>query len=201
MIEFYKVGRDIYVRWELTGDYEGDQEITWLRDGNGKSFLFLATAYDEFYERVTDWADSYSNRLYGSQGNKLLISNYDEDVIYCFCVLGNINFQVITNYVILNDDFFEAGYCLDIPVYAFKGTGYYNLPGRSGMTPPGKANFYDEHLAYYQELQPSSPLSTPTGLNADNITSNSATISWTAVENASGYKVEYRRQGDTTWNE
>lgn len=45
------------------------------------------------------------------------------------------------------------------------------------------------------------PLPTPTGLNADNITSNSATISWNAVENASDYKVEYRRQGDTTWNE
>ena len=47
----------------------------------------------------------------------------------------------------------------------------------------------------------STPLSTPTGLYADNITSNSARVSWTAVENASGYKVEYRRQGDTTWNE
>lgn len=47
----------------------------------------------------------------------------------------------------------------------------------------------------------STPLSTPTGLNADQITSNSATISWNAVENATDYKVEYRRQGDTTWNE
>lgn len=44
-------------------------------------------------------------------------------------------------------------------------------------------------------------LATPTGLNADQITSSGATISWTAVENASSYKVEYRRQGDTTWNE
>ena len=49
--------------------------------------------------------------------------------------------------------------------------------------------------------RPLPPLSTPTGLNADNITSNSATISWNAVENATDYKVEYRRQGDTTWNE
>lgn len=45
------------------------------------------------------------------------------------------------------------------------------------------------------------PLSTPTGLYADQITSDSATISWNAVENATDYKVEYRRQGDTTWNE
>ena len=48
---------------------------------------------------------------------------------------------------------------------------------------------------------PATPLATPTGLNATNVTSNSARISWNAVENASGYKVEYRRQGDTTWNE
>lgn len=45
------------------------------------------------------------------------------------------------------------------------------------------------------------PLATPTGLYADNITSDSARVSWTAVENATSYKVEYRRQGDTTWNE
>ena len=54
---------------------------------------------------------------------------------------------------------------------------------------------------YWSLYNQATPLSTPTGLNADNITSNSARVSWTAVENASGYKVEYRRQGDTTWNE
>lgn len=54
---------------------------------------------------------------------------------------------------------------------------------------------------YFWEPSQAEPLSTPTGLNADNITSNSATISWNAVENATDYKVEYRRQGDTTWNE
>lgn len=51
------------------------------------------------------------------------------------------------------------------------------------------------------ETQAAQPLSTPTGLYADNITSDSARIGWNAVENATGYKVEYRRQGDTTWNE
>jgi hypothetical protein len=53
----------------------------------------------------------------------------------------------------------------------------------------------------WEEIPQTTPLSTPTGLYADNITSDSAKVSWTAVENASGYKVEYRRQGDTTWNE
>lgn len=60
-----------------------------------------------------------------------------------------------------------------------------------------------DSYSYYVWKDPSTltPLSTPTGLNADQITSNSATISWNAVENATDYKVEYRRQGDTTWNE
>lgn len=44
-------------------------------------------------------------------------------------------------------------------------------------------------------------LATPTNLTSTNITSNSAQVSWNAVENATDYKVEYRRQGDTTWNE
>lgn len=47
----------------------------------------------------------------------------------------------------------------------------------------------------------STKLATPTNLSATNITSNSAQVSWTGVENASSYKVQYRRQGDTTWNE
>ena len=46
-----------------------------------------------------------------------------------------------------------------------------------------------------------SPLATPTNLSATNITSSGATVSWTGDENATSYKVEYRRQGDTTWNE
>ena len=36
-------------------------------------------------------------------------------------------------------------------------------------------------------------LTTPSGLYADNITSDSARIGWNAVSNASGYKVEYRQ--------
>lgn len=54
---------------------------------------------------------------------------------------------------------------------------------------------------YVYERPPATPLSTPTGLYADNITSDSARVSWSAVENATDYKVEYRKQGDTTWNE
>lgn len=44
-------------------------------------------------------------------------------------------------------------------------------------------------------------LSTPTGLYADNITSNSARTNWQAVENASNYKVQYKAAGDTVWTE
>jgi hypothetical protein len=41
-------------------------------------------------------------------------------------------------------------------------------------------------------------LSTPTGLNADQITSNSATISWTTVTNASSYRITYTPSGGTS---
>lgn len=44
-------------------------------------------------------------------------------------------------------------------------------------------------------------LNTPSNLSATNITSSGATVSWAGDENATSYKVEYRRQGDTTWNE
>lgn len=42
-------------------------------------------------------------------------------------------------------------------------------------------------------------LATPTDLTATNVTINSATLSWGAVTNASGYKVEYRKKGTSTW--
>ena len=45
------------------------------------------------------------------------------------------------------------------------------------------------------------PLPTPTGLNATNVTSNSARTNWQAVENASNYKVQYKAAGDTVWTE
>lgn len=53
----------------------------------------------------------------------------------------------------------------------------------------------------YPFLLPAAPLATPTGLNADNITSNSARTNWQAVENASNYKVQYKAAGDTVWTE
>lgn len=45
------------------------------------------------------------------------------------------------------------------------------------------------------------PLSTPTNLASSNITHNSATVSWGAVTNASGYKVEYKKTSSSTWTE
>ena len=53
---------------------------------------------------------------------------------------------------------------------------------------------------YYWRL-PTTPLATPTGLNATNVTSNSARTNWQAVENASNYKVQYKAAGDTVWTE
>lgn len=88
--------------------------------------------------------------------------------------------------------FFSNSYAADDLKWAFLGEW-----GNGGAA----ANAWLESQTWSYIFTRSQPLSTPTGLNADNITSNSATISWNAVENASDYKVEYRRQGDTTWNE
>lgn len=43
-------------------------------------------------------------------------------------------------------------------------------------------------------------LDTPTNLAASNITDTSATLSWNAVANASGYVVEWRASGASSWN-
>jgi hypothetical protein len=52
-------------------------------------------------------------------------------------------------------------------------------------------------LAY----QTAEQLTTPTNLTSSNITINSAQVSWTGVENASSYKVEYRQNGQSTWTD
>lgn len=54
---------------------------------------------------------------------------------------------------------------------------------------------------YVFPRQTAQPLATPTNLTSSNITINSAQVSWTGVENATDYKVEYRKQGEKTWNE
>lgn len=54
---------------------------------------------------------------------------------------------------------------------------------------------------YWSLYNPATPLSTPTGLYADNITSDSATTHWTGDASASNYKVQYKAAGDTVWTE
>lgn len=44
-------------------------------------------------------------------------------------------------------------------------------------------------------------LDTPTDLTATNITNNSADLGWSAIENASNYRVDYRIYGDTLWQQ
>lgn len=45
------------------------------------------------------------------------------------------------------------------------------------------------------------PLSTPIGLNATNITSDSALLGWAQNANASNFKIEYKINGDTSWTQ
>lgn len=61
-------------------------------------------------------------------------------------------------------------------------------------------NVQTQGVDYYWEPA-TTPLSTPTGLYADNITSDSATTHWTGDANASNYKVQYKAAGDTVWTE
>ena len=64
-------------------------------------------------------------------------------------------------------------------------------------------NSYIQSLSWTQILtrRQATPLTTPSGLYADNITSDSARTNWQAVENASNYKVQYKAAGDTVWTE
>ena len=43
------------------------------------------------------------------------------------------------------------------------------------------------------------PLAAPSNLNASNVTSTSAKVSWNSVNNATGYKVEFRKSGTSSW--
>lgn len=54
-------------------------------------------------------------------------------------------------------------------------------------------------ITYEEESAPA--LSTPTNLSTSNITYNSVTLSWDKVENASRYKLEYKKDGATAWIE
>ena len=44
-------------------------------------------------------------------------------------------------------------------------------------------------------------LATPSGVGVTDVTTNSARIVWNNVTNATGYRIEYRRVGDTEWTE
>lgn len=66
---------------------------------------------------------------------------------------------------------------------------------------PGVTFYSRDYFPYYYEAPSGQPLSTPTGLYADNIKSDSATTHWTGDANASNYKVQYKAAGDTVWTE
>lgn len=81
---------------------------------------------------------------------------------------------------------------------------------KMGATPPFSAVVNSNKISVelngtsaYKDLyiHETPQLSTPTGLYADNITSDSARTNWQAVENASNYKVQYKAAGDTVWTE
>lgn len=63
-----------------------------------------------------------------------------------------------------------------------------------------RANCQDLTSAYAQaQFTTLAPCNAPGGLNTTNITSNSATLSWTAVSGASSYRLEYKLTSSSTW--
>lgn len=71
----------------------------------------------------------------------------------------------------------------------------------SARTPTDSTNYDGSVYTSPVSIATLAPLSAPTGLTHDQVTSNSARVGWNAVTNATDYKVEYRVQGATNWTE
>ena len=99
----------------------------------------------------------------------------------------NISGEIVLTYP-LDVNLIAIGYTTTFPIYH----GWDRLGNQ-------EADALFDECEYVWEV--TTPLSTPTGLYADNITSNSARTNWNAVENASNYKVQYKAAGDTVWTE
>ncbi len=71
-------------------------------------------------------------------------------------------------------------------------------PSYTGMLGSGRLNA-QKALVALQGMFTTNPPSTPTGLNSSNVTSSSATLSWSATSGATSYDVQIRPQGGS-WN-
>jgi len=71
-------------------------------------------------------------------------------------------------------------------------------PSYTGMLGSGRLNA-QKALVALQGMFTTTPPSTPTGLNSSNVTSSSATLSWSATSGATSYDVQIRPQGGS-WN-
>jgi hypothetical protein len=71
-------------------------------------------------------------------------------------------------------------------------------PSYTGMLGSGRLNA-QKALVALQGMFTTTPPSTPTGLNTSNVTSSSATLSWSATSGATSYDVQIRPQGGS-WN-
>ena len=187
----------VWVAWELPNNTEGGMEVDWINNSELWIFNSPVSPTDLF-----TFLGNPVGKIQKSQkdgGEAVLISaEITHPEVYYFGVFGRQNYQSFTNYLFINEDDLEP-YSQALEHY-WKASGEY--PG--GYSPPGKANIWTDYFYYFQELnttQSAQPLSTPTGLYADNITSDSARTNWQAVENASNYKVQYKAAGDTVWTE
>lgn len=101
---------------------------------------------------------------------------------------GNLSWTVEASYITTNTLLYL---CLGPQFTLDEEIEFYSLLVRDADWETVPSSFYTiEEIGFSPTAE---PLSTPTGLYADNITSDSARVSWNAVDNASGYKVEYRQ--------
>lgn len=75
---------------------------------------------------------------------------------------------------------------------------YYNYFSNAAST---ATSYAKDYFSNYYEAPQATPLTTPIGLNATNITSDSALLGWAQNANASNFKIEYKINGDTSWTQ
>lgn len=168
---------------DSTGTYVGDAYLFIAANEGGvvisnPSYGRIAySAMAESYSLTEDYFNSYA-----SNHNGAILSGTDlttSDVI-SFTGTSQENF-----------DYFRTEYSGEITSSSLFSTNILRI------------NIANTYNVLFKALTATAPtqLSSPTGLSADQITKNSARVKWESVANATGYKVEYRENGSSTWIE
>ena len=129
----------------------------------------------------------------GGSGSSLIIVNFRNEAV----VTPDGDFYVLTCNVGLVYNDYSSSY----PYFAIYSTNPAEITGLELISFEDRNGEDKTSTIVFDYPGLATPLATPTGLYADNITSDSARTNWQAVENASNYKVQYKAAGDTVWTE